>query len=173
MLEKHGIIDELLEDLSEEEKKNSLLIIKCLENGLTTDEEIAENIDIKLNKVRKILYMLYDRGIVSYRRSKDPKTQWYRYSWKFEPEKLEGIIKRKHEKIVRSLEKTLEFEKNNIFFECENGDFRCTFEEAMEYNFHCPKCNSKLEYIDNSEIINEIERKINFYRNNGSNNVEE
>ncbi|MGZ4857719.1 MAG: transcription factor E, partial [Methanobacteriaceae archaeon] len=69
-------VQEMLIDVTEDEE-NSIPIIQCLLNGKTTDEEIAEATEIRLNIVRKILYKLYDAGVASYKRSKDPETQWY------------------------------------------------------------------------------------------------
>jgi transcription initiation factor TFIIE subunit alpha len=40
-------------------------------NGKNTDDEIAEETEIRLNIVRRILYKLYDAGVASYKRSKD------------------------------------------------------------------------------------------------------
>ena len=54
-------------------------IIDCLKNGYTTDEEISEKTNCKLNIVRKILYKLYDMRLASYKRDKDKETQWYTY----------------------------------------------------------------------------------------------
>ena len=39
--------------------------------GKTTDEEIAEETEIRLNIVRRVLYKLYDAGIATYKRSKE------------------------------------------------------------------------------------------------------
>ena len=69
-------------------------IIDCLKNGYTTDEEISEKTNCKLNIVRKILYKLYDMRLASYKRDKDKETQWYTYDWRFnenEYKKLELV----------------------------------------------------------------------------------
>jgi transcription initiation factor TFIIE subunit alpha len=46
-----------------------------------SDAAIAEETEIKLNTVRKILYKLYDARVASYKRSKDPETNWEIYNW--------------------------------------------------------------------------------------------
>jgi len=47
-----------------------------------TDDEIANELGVKVNEVRKKLYALADQGLVSYRRSRDKDTGWYVYYWK-------------------------------------------------------------------------------------------
>jgi transcription initiation factor TFIIE subunit alpha len=68
-------VQEILTSITNDDE-NSVSIIKCMLEGKTTDEEIAEVTEIRLNIVRRVLYKLYDAGIASYKRSKDPETQW-------------------------------------------------------------------------------------------------
>ena len=75
-------VQEILTNVTKDDE-NSYSIVKCLLEGKTTDEEIAEDTEIRLNIVRRVLYKLYDAGIASYKRSKDPETQWYTYIWTF------------------------------------------------------------------------------------------
>ena len=44
-----------------------------------------------------------------------------------------------------------------MFFVCPNG-CRYPFDEAAEYQFVCPRCNEKLEYKDNTDIINDLKK---------------
>ncbi|MGZ7210340.1 MAG: transcription factor E, partial [Methanobacterium sp.] len=69
------LVQELILEITDD-NENSISIIKCLLDGKVTDEEISEEIELRLNIVRRILYKLYDAGIASYKRSKDPETQW-------------------------------------------------------------------------------------------------
>lgn len=126
--------------------------------GKTTDEEIAEETEIRLNIVRRVLYKLYDAGIATYKRSKDPETQWYTYSWNFEQEKVSDIISKKYEKFSREIEESLEYEEENMFFLCRANGHRYKFGEASENNFQCPNCGGSLEYQDNSTIIVELKQ---------------
>ena len=64
------LVKQLLTTVVEDE--SNLPIVEALNDGIETDEEIANKTGIKLNIVRKILYRLYDMGIASYKRSKDP-----------------------------------------------------------------------------------------------------
>jgi len=160
---KDPLVLELLDEIIQEEDEGSISVVECLVDGKVTDEEIAEETELRLNIVRRILYKLYDAGIASYKRSKDPETQWYTYSWKFEQDKIIDMIKSKHEEVLKELRECLKYEENNIFFECKTNNCRCSFEEASENNFVCPECGNELEYKDNSVFINKLKEEINFY----------
>jgi transcription initiation factor TFIIE subunit alpha len=153
------IVQEILMDITNDEK-SSVPIIECILNGKTFDEEIAEETEIRLNIVRKVLYKLYDAGIATYKRSRDPETNWYIYSWRFEQEKVAEIISKKYEKFSEEIEKSLEYEEDNMFFACKANGHRYKFDEASENNFICPKCDNSLEYQDNSTIISELKHMI-------------
>ena len=154
-----ALVQELIFETTED-NENSLSVIECILNGKITDEEISEEIELRLNIVRRILYRLYDSGLASYKRSKDPETQWYTYSWKFDEDKVIESIQKKYEEISRENEESLAYEEDNMFFACNDGH-RYNFEEASEYNFTCPECEGTLEYQDNSSLITELKEQTN------------
>lgn len=156
---KEPLVQEFIHGITDD-NENSISIIKCLLEGKITDEEISEEIELRLNIVRRILYKLYDAGIASYKRSKDPETQWYTYSWKFDTEKVIETISEKYEQSSKEIEESLAYEEENMFFTCING-CRYNFEEAAELNFTCPECDSTLEYHDNSSLIDELKDQMN------------
>jgi len=158
---------ELIHEVIDEEDEASISIVECLIKGKVTDEEISESSEIRLNIVRRVLYKLYDAGLASYKRSKDPETQWYTYTWKFEPSRIKNMINRRHEEIIAELKDILDYEENNMFFTCKNNDHRCSFEEASENGFICPKCNGEMEYMDNTPVIRQIKEELNIYESYG------
>ncbi|MCK9152220.1 transcription factor E [Methanobacterium alcaliphilum] len=164
---KDPLVQALIHDIIDEEEEGSITIVDCLIKGKVTDEEIAEETELRLNIVRRVLYKLYDAGLASYKRSKDPETQWYTYTWKFEEERVEEMITKRHGEIVANLKSILEFEENNMFFACKTNDCRCTFDEASENGFICPKCDGEMEYMDNSPIIAQIKEELSLYENSG------
>jgi transcription initiation factor TFIIE subunit alpha len=149
------IVQEILTDITDDEE-SSIPIIECIMNGITSDLDIAEETDIKLTIVRKVLYSLYDAGIASYKRTKDPENSGEIYNWKFDQKRVYDIITKKYEKICEEIEKSIEYEQENMFFICEANEHRYKFEKASEYNFKCPKCGNSLEYQDNSAIVKEL-----------------
>ena len=148
-------VEKILMDITNNEEC-SVPIIECILKGKTFDSEIAEETEIKLNRVRKILYKLYDAGIASYKRTKDPETNWFIYSWKFDQEKVSDIISKKHQKNSEEIEKSLKYEEENMFFACKTNGHRYKFEKASEFNFVCPECNESLEFQDNAARIVEL-----------------
>lgn len=156
---KEPLVKDLIHEITED-NENSISIIKCLLEGKVTDEEISEEIELRLNIVRRILYKLYDAGIASYKRSKDPETQWYTYSWEFDQEKVIETISEKYKQSSEEIMESLAYEEENMFFSCING-CRYKFEEAAELNFICPECDSSLEYHDNSSLIDDLKDQMN------------
>lgn len=142
-------------------------IIKSLIDGIETDEEIAEKTGIKLNIVRKMLYKLYDLKIANYKRSKDPETQWFTYSWKFEKDEMISKIKKDTEIELSKLNAQLEEEEQNMFFVCPYGHVRVNFDVASDYDYQflCPVCDEELEFQDNSEIIENLKANIAMVEN--------
>ena len=104
-------IQYIVEDIKNTVEKTIIPIIQSLIDGIETDEKIAEKTGIKLNIVRKILYKLYDLKIANYKRSKNPETQWFTYSWKFDEEELINKIKRDCEEKKSNLNEKLEEER--------------------------------------------------------------
>ena len=100
------LVKSLLTNVVEDE--SNLPIVQALIDGVETDEAIAEKTEIKLNIVRKILYKLYDMGLATYKRSKDPETQWFTYSWKFEEQEVINHIKSDSEEYLKMLNKKIQ-----------------------------------------------------------------
>lgn len=137
-------------------------ILDCLFTAEVTDEQIAEATGIKLNFVRKILYKLYDVGMTNYTRKKDPETQWFTYYWRFDSRKAAKLLEKEYNRHNEEIQESLEYEKNNMFFVCPNG-CRYAFDEATDFQFICPRCNEKLEFKDNSDVIDDLKNLESFY----------
>ena len=135
-------------------------IIDCLKNGYTTDEEISEKTNCKLNIVRKILYKLYDMRLASYKRDKDKETQWYTYDWRFNENEYRKLEFNLASSELKRLNSELEYEENNMFFVCPNGHYRLDFEDASTVEFLCPECDLDLEFEDNQEKIDRKKEEI-------------
>ncbi len=149
-----------------------------------TDEDIAENIKerikgkkdfepedeeiLKVNTVRKTLYILYSEKLAKFRRIRDKATGWFIYFWWDDFDLLPEILFEKKRNLQEKLRDRLEYEKENQFFacrECEEGNINYTFEEAFELNFRCPECGSSLEVQENERIIKFLKAKLVQNRN--------
>lgn len=141
-------------------------VVKHLkEDEETTDEQIATDTGMRLNAVRKILYKLYELHLASYRRTRDKQTGWFVYYWILEPERIHDLLREKKRKVLERLEERLSYERDNMFYHCKhNGCPRHTFDEAMANAFKCPICNNQLVHVDNSEIIQLLNKQIEILR---------
>ena len=149
----------IADDIKDTVMKTIIPIIQSLMDGVETDEKIAEKTGIKLNIVRKILYKLYDLKIANYKRSKNPETQWFTYSWTFDEDELINRIRKDCEEKTARLREELDREENNIFFVCPLGHVRYNFDEASDEDFFCP-CGEEVEFQDNKINIESIQKQI-------------
>lgn len=152
------VIQEFLIEITDDEK-NSSTILESILKGNVADIDIAEKTEISLTTVRKILYKLYDAGLVSYKKSKDPETHWDIYNWRFNQNKVSDMVNKKYRDLNLEIDKSIEYEESNMFFACKTNNHRYKFDKASEYNFSCPKCGESLNHQDNSEIIAELLKK--------------
>jgi transcription initiation factor TFIIE subunit alpha len=126
-----------------------------------TDDEIANNTGIRLNLVRKILYKLYDHSLVSLRRTRDPKTGWFIFHWKLQPNQLEGFILSQKRRVLEKLNVRLEYEKTHDFYYCNTpGCKRIPFEDAVELVFHCSTCGKPLAHCENGKFVERLSEKV-------------
>jgi transcription initiation factor TFIIE subunit alpha len=130
-----------------------------------TDDEIANKTGIRLNNVRKILYKLYDHSLVSLRRTRDPKTGWFIFHWKLQPDQLEGFILSQKRRVLEKLNVRLEYEKNHDFYYCGSPECkRVPFEEALELVFQCSNCSKPLVHFENELMISKLSEKVEILR---------
>jgi len=157
-------MNELVKEiLSKSLGEDYILLIEELKD-FVYDEDVAKKIGIKTTIIRKWLNELHTNSLVEYARTKNKKTGWYVYLWRIRENKI-------LEYAINILNKEIEKVRNEIEEE-SNFDFRCSctkynFSEAMELNFECPKCKTKIEKSnfleepeDKKKIISDIEEKI-------------
>lgn len=139
--------------------------LKAISEGtdetITNDLKTRFNKEVRLNTVRKILYKLYDHGLVSCTRVRDEKTGWFIFYWRLQPDQLDAFIRSRKKRALDKLKQRLEFEQNHTFFVCKTDtEIRVTFEEAMENSFKCSKCANQLASSPNASLISVLESKI-------------
>jgi len=142
--------------------EEAVTVVKSLKKlGEGTDEIIANDCAIRLNTVRKVLYKLYDHGLVSCTRVRDEKTGWFIFYWRLQPDQLDAFIRSRKKRALDKLKQRLDFERDHSFFVCKtDSEIRVTFEEAMESSLKCAKCGNQLDSSENAELIVVLESKI-------------
>ncbi len=136
-----------------------LLLSRQDGKGLS-DEDLAGKTGFKQAEIRGILRMFYALRLASYRRGRHPETGATRYYWYVDPASVNMALYWRKVQVLEKLKARLEYERSNNFYRCPVDGTRYTFEEAFEYEFTCPKCDSLLEEEDNSDIVSILEEVI-------------
>jgi len=125
-------------------------MIEAVPDQEITDEQVAQLSGINLNLVRKTLYILYENHLAMYRRERDKDSGWLTYLWKLDLDNAVHMLKNEARKLVKKLERRLEFEDNEFYVCQEDQPHRILFDYAVETNFLCPVDETPLMYYDNS-----------------------
>lgn len=113
--------------------------------------------DIKI--IRKMLYLLYNQNLVAFTRKKDKQKGWYIYYWTLVPESITFLYIKRRKELLESLKKQLGDENKELFFVCVNNCTRLNFDQALDFEFHCPECGELLT-PDKLGEIEQIKKKI-------------
>jgi len=130
-------------------------------DGEVTDEELAERLGLELNDVRRALFILYENDLATYRRVRDEDSGWLTYLWTFEYDNIPENLMDEMERLLKALEDRREYERDNEFYLCEVDSIRFEFGEAMDFGFECPECGSPLESMENENMLESIDERIN------------
>lgn len=138
---------------------SNVLKILLIDSSEFIDEELASKISANINDVRRALYELQTLGIVTYRRERD-KSGNFVYYWYADAEHLNQLFLRRKKTVLRRLEDRLKLEEENSFYICPQDGIRLSFDEALENEFRCPRCNMPLEFAENEEIKRRLKELI-------------
>ncbi len=149
-------IEEILLDLLGPEGKPLVQQLYGKEN--VSEFELANKTKKDIKLIRRMLYTLYNHNVIGFIRKKDKQKGWYIYYWTILPENVKfAYFKKKKEQLLRFQEQ-LEAEKKELFYLCPGKCVRLNFDQAMEFEFHCPECG-QLASQDSSEDKKEVLRK--------------
>ncbi|MFC7077975.1 transcription factor E [Haloarcula halophila] len=129
-------------------------------DGEVTDEELAEELGLELNDVRRALFILYENDLASYRRLRDEDSGWLTYLWTFEYDEIPEKLEEEMHRLLDGLEERRQYERDNEFYLCENCGIRFEFGEAMEFGFQCPECGNQVESMENTRLVAAMETRI-------------
>lgn len=126
-----------------------------------TDEEIASATGMRINIIRKVLYDMFGKALITGIRVKDEKKGWFVYRWRAKRDQAENFIDNQKKKILDRLQKRLEYEESSEFYHCGNSPCpRIKFDVAVELFFKCSNCNGPLGMVDNTKIKDALRFKI-------------
>ena len=142
--------------------EKALLIFRLLarsgaSRGLS-DEDLEALTGYRQSEIRRILRLLYENRVISYRKGRHPKSDATRYYWSIDYESINITLVRVKKNVLSKLKMRLEFEEGNSFYVCPNDGNRYTFDEALENDFSCPRCGSILDVDYEAERIKEYLR---------------
>jgi len=129
-------------------------------DGEVTDEELSERLDLELNDVRRALFILYENDLATYRRVRDEDSGWLTYLWTFHYENVPANLHEEMDRLREALEERRKYERDNEFYLCEVDSIRFEFDEAMDFGFECPECGSPLESMENDEMAEAIDERL-------------
>lgn len=126
-----------------------------------TDEEIASSTGLRINMVRKVLYDLFGKALITGIRVKDERKGWFVYRWRTRRDEVENFIQNQKKKIAERLQQRLDYENSSDFYHCGNKDCRkLTFQEALEEFFKCPACGKVVNLKKNEKLKKALQYKV-------------
>ena len=84
----------------------------------STDEEIAIATGLRINIIRKVLYDLFGKALITGIRVKDEKKGWFVYRWRAKRDNVDNFIDNQKKKILERLQSRLEYEESSEFYHC-------------------------------------------------------
>ncbi len=130
-------------------------ILRELAKNSKTDEEIASQLNIKVNDIRRSLNLMNGYSIVKYDVNKDNKG-WLIFKWKINNEKLESYINKIESEMTKSSEPNLPGDCND-FFMCKKcySDQKVIlpFDTAFESGFNCESCGKPYTILNKEETV--------------------
>ena len=131
----------------------------------STDEEIAIATGLRINIIRKVLYDLFGKALITGIRVKDEKKGWFVYRWRARKDEVDNFIENQKKKIVERLQQRLDYENSAEFYHCGNEDCqKLTFEKALDLSFKCPTCGKLVNITKNEKLKKSLQAKIDHLR---------
>ncbi|MFH1358358.1 MAG: hypothetical protein ABIH37_00550 [archaeon] len=148
----------IIEDLI---NKQSVEIIDLLAGKKDVNEfTIAKNLNLTINQTRNILYKLSDFGLVSFNRKKDKRKGWYIYFWTLNSFQALDLLEENLKKKLEVLENNIKNRRDGRHYVCNTCSIEINEETALLNDFVCSECDEVYELSDDTEVIQDLEKKI-------------
>lgn len=128
--------------------------------GPTTDTVLAEVLDTRTSTIRKALYQLYEQRIADYEENRDPENGWLTFVWSYTPQEAQRALDEARHEAAEEIRQEIQYAQEHEMFNCPTGHGRVEFSEAMDLEFHCPRCGGQLEREDSEARIEALEEQL-------------
>ncbi len=127
-------------------------------NGSAPEETIGRETGVKSNEARKILQKLSNEALLTCRPRKtgDKVLHFWHINW----DQVGNMLINKLKKTREKLKILLDYEENNIIYECPVCNRRFNLDQAFDYEFKCPHDNETLVETNRTEVIDFLKKKI-------------
>ncbi len=140
-------------------RKGRIILSYLIEQGGVVPEEIiGRKLGLKSNEARKILQILAEQGIISFRRVASRERS--RQGWYIDTDNLESIIINRLKRALEKLKTRLEYEMQTNIYYCPHDFYKATIDEAFDIGFTCPRCGSILEEYGGERSASFLREKI-------------
>lgn len=136
------------------------ILEELADQGPTTDTVLAEELDERTSTIRRNLYQLYEERIADYRENRDPEKGWLTFVWSFTPEEAKRELESAREAAADEIREEIERVKESQMFVCPDDHVRLEFAEAMDLEFHCPRCGVSVELEDTSQRLADLQEQL-------------
>lgn len=124
-----------------------------------SEYDIIEKTGLRSSVVRRVLNLLAEKGFVVYRKQRHPEKGRLVFYWKINYEGLPAVIESRKKQALERLRALLASEEETQYFVCPLDGTRYTFDEALEYEFTCPRCGTPLQPDEDRDMRIEILRR--------------
>jgi len=136
------------------------ILQKVPSTKFVSEFELADMVNIHINKVRSILYKFYEHKMVEFNKRKDLQKGLYIYSWRLLLGNVKTTLIKDKEARIRVLKSKLSREGLQNHFTCPDCITTFTYEQALNNNFACPYDDSALKMVDRQREVNKVKRFI-------------
>lgn len=141
--------------------EKGLPLIKYLYGKENISEfDLAKKTKQDIKVIRKMLYFLYNHNLVGFNRKKDKEKGWYIYYWTLLPDNIRFMYFKRKKEQLEKLNQMLEEEHQELFFICPKKCVRLNFDQATDFEFHCPECGELVSQDDSEKKIISLKKEI-------------
>jgi transcription initiation factor TFIIE subunit alpha len=155
------IPDDVRQTVEESMSDDEIEVLEHLvELGPTTDTVLAEELDAQTSTIRRALYELYEHRIADYEENRDEEKGWLTFVWDYTPREALRELDEARREAAREIREEIERARNEEIFACPRGHTRAPFGEAMDLEFHCPRCGGDLEREDTEARVQALQDQL-------------